>query len=109
MADNVPVNPGSYIRPIIEASGLSQDQFAKRLGITRLTLSELINTYDDGRARRAVTAMTALRLERLTGITAPRWLKMQADVDIHFAQVELGKKLMKVKPLPAKPARHKRK
>ena len=41
--DTIAFHPGYYIKEIVEESGLSQEEFAKRLDTTPKTLSVLIN------------------------------------------------------------------
>lgn len=98
-----PTNPGEYIREIYDGMKISQEKFAELLGVTRLTVSELVNTLPDGRPRRAITASTALRLERVTRISAPTWMNLQRAIDLFDAEKELGPVLAKLKP--CRPAR----
>jgi antitoxin HigA-1 len=51
--------------------------------------------------QRAITADTALRLERLFGIEAQTWMNLQAQYDLEIAERASGKRIDKeVKPLP---------
>ncbi|MGH7032045.1 MAG: HigA family addiction module antitoxin [Stellaceae bacterium] len=60
----------------MEPLGLSVTEAAKGLGVTRKTLSELIN------ARSGVSPDMALRLEKAFGSTAETWLRMQLEYDL---------------------------
>lgn len=72
-----PTLPGRFIQSdILDEYGLTQDQLAKRLGVSRLTVNELV------RGRRAITANMALRLARLTGQDPDFWLSLQKIVDL---------------------------
>lgn len=72
-----PTHPGEmlleeFLRPL----GISQVDFAKRIGVSYVRLNAVIN------ARRGVTPNTALRLERATGMDADFWLGLQSDWDL---------------------------
>jgi addiction module HigA family antidote len=64
-----------FLRPL----GVSQSAFAARLGISFPRLNEIIN------GKRAVTTDTALRLERVLGMSADFWLGLQNDWDLWHA------------------------
>ena len=72
-----PTHPGEILREdVLPALGITQGDFAERLGVSRLTVSELLHE------RRALSADMAVRLERLLGTTAESWLNMQQAVDL---------------------------
>jgi addiction module HigA family antidote len=76
-----PVHPGEVIREdCINALGLSVTAAAKGLGVSRQSLSELLN----GRA--GVSAEMAIRLEKAGWSTAAAWLRMQAQYDLWKAR-----------------------
>ena len=58
------------------ALGLTQKEFADRLGVSRLTVSEIL------RERRSVTPDMAIRLGRSLGNGPKIWLRMQQAVDV---------------------------
>lgn len=64
-----------FLKPL----GITQSAFAIRLGVSFPRLNEII------RGRRAVTPNTALRLERVTGMSADFWLGLQQDWDLWHA------------------------
>ena len=64
-----------FLRPL----GVSQSAFAARLGISFPRLNEIIN------GKRVVTTDTALRLERVLGMSADFWLGLQNDWDLWHA------------------------
>ena len=92
-----PAHPGALIADILENGGLSVGTsvtaLAKHLGVTRATLSRVIN----GRA--AVSAEMALRLEDALGVKADLWLRLQAQRDLWLAsrkkRVKVGSALAK--------------
>ena len=61
-----------FLKPL----GISQSDFAVRLGVSFPRLNEIIN------ARRGVTPDTALRLARVLGMSAEFWLGLQLDWDL---------------------------
>ena len=59
--------------------GITQSNFAVRLGVSFPRLNEVI------RGRRAVTPDTALRLAQVLGTSADFWLGLQLDWDLWHA------------------------
>lgn len=79
------VSPGSVLRHEIEEGlGISQDKLAAAMGVSRLTINEIVNE------KRTVTAEMALRLAKALGTDARFWLNLQQDVDIVRARTKLG-------------------
>jgi addiction module HigA family antidote len=85
-----PPHPGELLQDIVSNSGLTITDFAKRLGISRVALSRVIN----GRA--AVSAELAIRLSAMLGGTAESWLRMQVSFDLWRAE---KKRRPKIEPL----------
>jgi addiction module HigA family antidote len=72
-----PPHPGEIIREFcVEPLNLSVTEAAKALGVTRKTLSTLLN----GRA--GVSPEMALRLSRVFGRTPEGWLRLQVQYDL---------------------------
>jgi addiction module HigA family antidote len=72
-----PTHPGEVLREdLLPALGMSQTELAKRLGVSRLSVSELLL------GKRALSADMAVRIARLTNTTPEGWLHMQAAVDL---------------------------
>ncbi len=79
-----PPHPGAVVfEECIEPLGLSITAAAAALGVTRNTLSELVN------GRRGISPEMAVRLEKVFGGSAERWLVQQAQYDL--AHVERGR------------------
>ena len=79
------VSPGSVLRMEIEERlGISQEQLASALGVSRLTINEIVNE------KRTVTAEMALRLAKALGTDPYLWLNLQQDVDLAKARAKLG-------------------
>ena len=87
-----PAHPGKLIKHSIEASGLSLTDAAKRLGVTRQTLSRVIN------GRTALSPEMAVRVSKAFGSTVEHWMRMQLAYDL--VAVEERAKTIKVKRFP---------
>jgi addiction module HigA family antidote len=89
-----PPHPGEVFRRLyLEPLGVSVTDGAKRLGVARKTLSEIVN----GRA--GISPQTALRIAKATGTSAESWVDMQAAYDLWKARKTT--KRLNVKPLAA--------
>ncbi len=87
-----PTHPGEilkemYLRPL----GLTVTETAKALGVTRKTLSELLNM------RSGISMTMSLRLSKAFNTTPELWLNMQRNYDMARAQKKVS--LSKVKVL----------
>jgi antitoxin HigA-1 len=72
-----PVHPGRFLRTeIIDAYGLSVTEAAKILGVSRPTLSSLLN------ARADLSGDMALRFEKAFGLDMETLMRMQSSFDI---------------------------
>jgi len=72
-----PPHPGVVVlQECIEPSGLNITQAAEALGVTRNTLSELVN------AKRGISPEMAVRLSEVFGGTEQGWLVQQAQYDL---------------------------
>jgi antitoxin HigA-1 len=79
------VSPGSVLREKIEKRlGISQDRLAKALGVSRLTINEIVNE------KRTVTADMALKLAKALGTDAEFWLNLQQGFDLARARERCG-------------------
>jgi addiction module HigA family antidote len=70
--------------------GSSIAALAKHLGVTRATLSRVVN------GRSGVSAEMALRLEEALGVDAGLWLRMQVQRDLWLASRKRRKKVASV-------------
>ncbi len=91
-----PTHPGEmFLEEFLEPLGLTQTEFAQKLGVSYPRLNELIH------GKRGVTPDTALRLERLLGIEAEFWLNLQLVWDLYQVKHSpAAKEIAKVKKLP---------
>lgn len=77
----------------LEPMGISQSAFAARLGVSFPRLNEII------RGKRGVTPDTALRLERVLGMSAEFWLNLQVHWDLwHALRSENAEEIAKLQP-----------
>lgn len=92
-----PTHPGEMLlEEFLKPLGITQTAFALRLDISFQRLNEVIN------AKRSVTPDTALRLARVTGMSAGFWLGLQQDWDLwHALRSEKAKEIEQLTPLAA--------
>jgi addiction module HigA family antidote len=75
-----PFHPGEILfEEFLEPGGISQTEFARRIGWTRARLNELI------KGKRGVTAEAALDLAELLGTSAKLWMNLQTTYDLDQA------------------------
>ena len=90
-----PTHPGEMLlEEFLKPLGVSQAAFAKRLGVSYPRLNEVV------RGRRGVTPDTALRLARVTGMSAEFWLGLQQDWDLWHASGSARATIAALEPLP---------
>lgn len=90
-----PTHPGEMLREeFLVPLGLTQSGFALQLGVSFPRLNEVIN------GKRAVTPDTALRLARVTGMSADFWLGLQQDWDLwHALRSDDAAEISRLRPL----------
>ncbi len=90
-----PTHPGEMLlEEFLKPLGISQSAFAVRLGVSFPRLHEIIH------AKRGVTVNTALRLARVTGMSAEFWLGLQLDWDLwHELRSDAAAGIAKLQPL----------
>lgn len=72
-----PTHPGAVLREdVLPALEMTQTEFARRLGVSRLTVSDLLHE------KRALSPEMAMRLARLLDTTPESWLNMQTTLDL---------------------------
>lgn len=87
-----PPHPGEVLQDTVlrRDGGITVTEFARRLGVSRVALSRVVN----GKA--AVSAELAIRLAAALRGSAESWLRMQVTYDLWHAQ---KKRRPKIKPL----------
>jgi len=74
-----PITPGEILREdFMGPLGISINKLARDLGVPPNRISEIVN------GKRAITADTALRLQRYFGVEAQFWLNLQSEYDIRI-------------------------
>ena len=74
-----PAHPGEVLREYLP-EGMSVTEAARRLGVTRQSLSAILNR------RAGISADMALRLSEALGTSAEMWLSMQTGYDLWQAE-----------------------
>ncbi len=83
-ADIEPAHPGELLSEIvIPATGLPKSEIARRLGISRQTLHDILS------CKQPVTPAMAVRFGKFFGDGGRIWLRMQAEHDLWRAQREI--------------------
>jgi len=80
-----PAHPGRVLRAYLE--GMNITHFAKHIGVSRVTLSKVLN------CRGGISAEMSIRLSAALGTHPSLWFEMQTDYD--FAQAR-RKKIPKI-------------
>ena len=90
-----PTHPGELLREdVLPALNLTQGDLARRLGVSRLSVSDLLH------GKRALSPDKAVRIGRLTNTTPQSWLHMQAAVDLWELEQD-PKRYRHIEPVPA--------
>ena len=84
---DLPIPPGESLKETLEAIGMSQTELARRMGRPKKTINEILH----GKA--AITADTALQLERVLGVTSKFWLNLEANYQMVKARAEAVNRL----------------
>ncbi len=93
-ANRRPTHPGAILREdVLPGLDITQARLAELLGVSRLTVSQILNEH------RALTPDMALRLEKLLGSGAESWLRMQEAVDLWDA-LQQPERFATIKRLP---------
>ena len=89
-----PTHPGEALREeFLPSLGISNTDFAKRLGVSRQTVYELLAE------RRGVSADMAHRLAKFFGTSPEMWMGLQEDVDLWEALKENRRAYEEIDPV----------
>ena len=92
-----PPHPGLSVRyDCLEPLGLSVTEAARKLGVSRKQLSELVN------ARSGISPEMAIRLDKAFGGGADTWFRMQAAYDLAQAMKKADR--IRIERITGKPA-----
>ena len=96
-----PAHPGGFIKhEIIEPLDLSVTAAAQALGVTRATLSTLLNEHSQ------LSSEMALRIEKAFGVSMDTLMRMQNSFDIARARKREGE--IRVSPFKGLPGDHRK-
>ena len=73
--NKIAFHPGYYIKEYIEEIGLTQEDFANRLGTTPKNISYII------RGEQSISIDIANKLSRMSGTSVKYWLNLQNEYD----------------------------
>lgn len=91
--NRAPTHPGEILRAdVLPALRMTQTEFAQRLGVSRLSVSELLH------GKRSMTPEMAARVAKLLRGSAELWLRMQAARDLWDIEMDRDR-LAAVTPL----------
>ncbi len=89
-----PPHPGEVLKDgVFTGTGITVTDLARRIGVTRVTLSNVLN------ARNGVSADMAVRLAAALGGSAESWLHMQAQYDLAASEKGLQQIGAKIEPM----------
>lgn len=80
-------HPGYYIAEVIEDMGISQEEFAIRVGTTPKNISTLVNGQIN------LSNDMAKKLSAMTGTSVDVWLRLQGEYDKKIIEIEKQKDL----------------
>jgi HTH-type transcriptional regulator/antitoxin HigA len=82
---NYAIPPGETLKEILETIGMTQVELAASTGRPKKTITEIIG----GKA--AITATTALQLERVLGVPASFWNNLERNYQETKARLKEGR------------------
>lgn len=89
-----PTHPGELLREdVIPAIDLPRTEIARRLGISRQTLYDILNE------KQPVTPAMALRFGKFFGNGPDFWLNLQKDYDLRTLEPKMAEELAGISPV----------
>jgi len=79
------IPPGEILQEELEARGMSQKELAQKMGRPIQSINEVV------KGKRALTAETALEFERVLGIEAALWVRLEGEYRLAPAREKLSK------------------
>lgn len=86
---DLPIPPGEYLAEVINGRGITQAELARRLGRPVQAVNEII------KGEKAITAVTALQLERALDVPAHIWTGLESRYQLIKARLEEKKKIQR--------------
>ena len=91
-----PVHPGEILKhEFMEPFGLSSNRLAKNIGVTPARINEIV------RARRGITAETALRLAQYFNTDAQTLMNLLHYYELEVAEQAIGEEVANIQPIAA--------
>lgn len=93
----IPTHPGEVLKDELSSRGISQKEFAKRIGIPYTMLNDILNE------KRPLSAVNAILVECALGISADLLIGLQTDYNMYFARRDksVRSKAAQIAPFPA--------
>jgi len=89
-----PPHPGEVLRDgVFNGTGITITAFAQRIGVTRVTLSNVLN------GKNGISADMAVRLAAALGGSAESWLNLQLQYDLALSEAALKETVAKIQPM----------
>ncbi len=88
-----PIHPGEILADELAELNKSATELARELHVPANRISQLIA------GKRAMTADTALRLEKWLGVSAAFWMNLQKRYELDIARAKTGDTLSMIKPI----------
>ena len=89
------IHPGEFLAEILDETGISQSEFARRIGVSRMRISHIVN------GQRPVTAEMAHLIGKAFGQTPQYWMNLQVSYDLKTAGLSLEDKLRHIRQFEA--------
>ena len=90
------IHPGEFLSETLEELGFSQAEFARAIGVSRVSPMRISHV---SRGVRPVTAELALLFGRAFNQSPQYWLNLQSDYDLKTARAAIGTRLRAVHSL----------
>lgn len=92
----IPTHPGEVIKDELIARGITQKEFAQRIGVPYTVLNDTLNE------RRPLSATLALLIESALGISADLLMGLQSDYNMQMARsdAEIKRRIRRISPYP---------
>lgn len=84
---DIAIPPGELLAETLESLGMSQAELARRAGRPGQAVNEIV------KGTKEIVPETALQLERVLGVPAHIWLRLEADYRCNLARLQDSKKL----------------
>ncbi|HVB22073.1 MAG TPA: HigA family addiction module antitoxin [Ktedonobacteraceae bacterium] len=88
-----PIHPGEIVADELVKLNKTSAELARELHVPANRISQLVA------GKRAMTADTALRLERRLGVSATFWMNLQKRYELDLARAKIGDALSMIEPL----------